>query len=147
MRNEKLILTKENIAMASYDTLKELYGGQDSSKEFFNIINILEDASLKYKQIQSCLLPETSTLLLVNSFKRKRKVYTQTIQIALTKVDKLANKVLLLMARFEPQELFYKALDLVFGGYETVTYNYIIYFDKNTNEDEVTIVNKTGILK
>lgn len=147
MRNEKLILTKENIAMASYDTLKMIYGNQDGSKEFFDLIDLLKDASLKYKQIQSCLLPETSTLLLVNSFKRKREVYTQTIQIALPKVDKLANKVLLLIARFVPEDLFYKAIDLVFGGYETVTYNYIIDFDKNTNKDEITIVNKTGILK
>ena len=147
MKNGKLILTSENIAMANYETLKTMFGNQDGAKEFFNVVDILKDASLKYKQIQSCLLPETSTLLLVNSFKRKRKVYTQTIQIALPKVDKLANKVLLLLARFVPEDLFYKTIDLVCGGYETVTYNYVIDFDKNTNEDEITIVNKTGILK
>lgn len=147
MKNGKLILTQENIAMANYETLKKICGGQDGSKEFFNIVDILKDASLKYKQIQSCLLPEASTLLLVRSFKEGRKVYTQVMQIALPKVDKLANKVLLLIARFEPQELFYKAIDLVFGGYETLTYNYIVDFDKNTNEDEITSVNKTGILK
>ena len=74
-------------------------------------------------------------------------MYTQTMQIALPKVDKLANKVLLLIARFVPEDLFYKAIDLVFGGYETLTYNYIADFDKNTNEDEITSVSKTGILK
>ena len=147
MKNGKLILTSENIAMANYETLKMVYGGQDGSKEFFNIVDILKDASLKYEQIQSCLLPETSTLLLVRTFKKKRKVYTQTMHIALPKVDKLANKVLLLIARFVPEDLFYKAIDLVFGGYETLTYNYIIDFDKNTNEDEITSVSKTGILK
>lgn len=147
MKNGKLILTSENIAMANYETLKMVYGGQDGSKEFFNIVDLLKDASLKYKQIQSCLLPETSTLLLVRSFKKGRKVYTQTMQIALPKVDKLANKVLLLIARFIPEDLFYKAIDLVFGGYETLTYNYIADFDKNTNEDEINSVSKTGILK
>ena len=147
MKNGKLILTQENIAMANYETLKMVYGGQDGSKEFFNIVDLLKDASLKYKQIQSCLLPETSTLLLVRSFKKGRKVYTQTMQIALPKVDKLANKVLLLISRFVPQDLFYKTIDLVFGGYKTLTYNYIINFDKNTNEDEITSVSKTGILK
>ena len=147
MKNGKLILTSENIAMANYETLKTMFGNQDGAKEFFNVVDILKDASLKYKQIQSCLLPETSTLLLVNSFKRKRKVYTQTIQIALPKVDKLANKVLLLLARFVPEDLFYKTIDLLFGGYETLTYTSIIDFDRNTNEDEITSVNKTGILK
>ena len=147
MKNGKLILTSENIAMANYETLKMVYGGQDGSKEFFNIVDILKDASLKYKQIQSCLLPETSTLLLVRSFKKGRKVYTQTMQIALPKVDKLANEVLLLIVRFIPEDLFYKAIDLVFGGYETLTYNYIADFDRNTNEDEITSVSKTGILK
>ena len=147
MKNGKLILTKENIAMANYETLKMLYDGQDGSKEFFNIIDMLKDASLKYEQIQSCLLPETSTLLLVRSFKKGRKVYTQVMQMALPKVDKLANKVLLLIARFVPEDLFYKAIDLVFSGYETLTYNYIADFDKNTNEDEITSVSKTGILK
>lgn len=147
MKNGKLILTQENIAMANYETLKMIYGGQDGSKEFFNIIDMLKDASLKYEQIQSCLLPETSTLLLVRSFKKKRKVCTQIIQIALPKVDKLVNKVLLLISRFVPQDLFYKTIDLVFGGYETLIYNYVADFDKNTNEDEITSVNKTGILK
>ena len=147
MKNGKLILTKENIAMANYETLKMIYGNQDGSKEFFNIIDMLKDASLKYEQIQSCLLPETSTLLLVRSFKKGRKVYTQVMQMALPKVDKLANKVLLLIARFVPEDLFYKAIDLVFSGYETLTYNYIADFDKNTNEDEITSVSKTGILK
>lgn len=147
MKYGKLILTQENIAMANYETLKMIYGNQDGSKEFFNIIDMLKDASLKYEQIQSCLLPETSTLLLVRSFKKKRKVCTQIIQIALPKVDKLANKVLLLISRFVPQDLFYKTIDLVFGGYKTLTYNYIIDFDKNTNENEITSVNKTGILK
>lgn len=147
MKNGKLILTKENIAMANYETLKMIYGNQDGSKEFFNIIDILKDASLKYGQIQSCLLPEASTLLLVRSFKEGRKVYTQVMQIALPKVDKLANEVLLLIVRFIPEDLFYKAIDLVFGGYETLTYNYIINFDKNANEDEVTNISKTGILK
>lgn len=147
MKYGKLILTQENIAMANYETLKTMFGNQDGSKEFFNIVDLLKDASLKYKQIQSCLLPEASTLLLVRSFKEGRKVFTQTVQIALPKVDKLANKVLLLIARFVPQDLFYKAFDLVFGGYETLTYNYIIDFDKNTNENEITSVNKTGILK
>ena len=106
MKNGKLILTSENIAMANYETLKMVYGGQDGAKEFFNIVDLLKDASLKYEQIQSCLLPETSTLLLVRSFKKKRKVYTQTMQIALPKVDKLANKVLLLIARFVPEDLY-----------------------------------------
>lgn len=147
MKNGKLILTQENIAMANYETLKKICGGQDGSKEFFNIVDVLKDASLKYKQIQSCLLPEASTLLLVRSFKEGRKVYTQVMQIALPKVDKLANKVLLLIARFVPQDLFYKTIDLVFGGYKTLTYNYIIDFDKNTNEDEITSVDEKGILK
>ena len=147
MKNGKLILTSENIAMANYETLKMIYGGQDGSKEFFDLIDVLEDASLKYKQIQSCLLPETSTLLLVRSFKEGRKVRTQTVQIALPKVDRLANEVLLQLARFAPQDLFYKTFDLVFGGYKTLTYNYVVDFDKNTNEDEITSVNKTGILK
>ena len=147
MKNGKLILTQENIAMANYETLKMVYGNQDGSKEFFNIVDLLKDASLKYKQIQSCLLPETSTLLLVRSFKKGRKVYTQVMQIALPKVDKLANKVLLLISRFIPEDLFYKAIDLVFGGYERLTYNYIADFDRNTNEDEITSVSKTGILK
>ena len=147
MKNGKLILTSENIAMANYETLKMIYGGQDGSKEFFNIVDLLKDASLKYKQIQSCLLPETSTLLLVRSFKEGRKVRTQTVQIALPKVDRLANEVLLQLARFAPQDLFYKTFDLVFGGYKTLTYNYVVDFDKNTNEDEITSVNKTGILK
>ena len=147
MKNGKLILTSENIAMANYETLKTMFDGQDGSKEFFDLIDVLEDASLKYKQIQSCLLPETSTLLLVRSFKEGRKVRTQTVQIALPKVDRLANEVLLQLARFAPQDLFYKTFDLVFGGFETLTYNYIINFDKNTNRNEVTSVNKTGILK
>lgn len=147
MKNGKLILTQENIAMANYETLKKVFVGKDGSKEFFNIVDTLKDASLKYKQIQSCLLPEASTLLLVRSFKEGRKVYTQVMQIALPKVDKLANEVLLLISRFIPEDLFYKAIDLVFGGYETLTYNYIINFDRNTNEDEVTNISTTGILK
>lgn len=147
MKNGKLILTQKNIAMANYETLKKICGGKDGSKEFFNIVDTLKDASLKYKQIQSCLLPEASTLLLVRSFKEGRKVYTQVMQIALPKVDKLANEVLLLIVRFIPEDLFYKAIDLVFGGYETLTYNYIINFNKITNEDEVTNISTTGILK
>lgn len=148
MKNGKLILTKENLAVADYDTLKMIYGSQDGSEEFFNIIDLLKDNSLRTKQIQSCMISKTSTLILVNSFKNKREVVTQVIQISLTKPDKLANSVLLMLATANPTDLWCNSFHLMLSpNCTSLNYHYTIEFNKEHNRYEVADVYEHGVIR
>ena len=148
MKNGKLILTKENLAVADYDTLKMIYGNQEGSKEFFDLIDLLKDNASRTKQIQSCMISKTSTLLLVHSFKKKRKVITQVIQISLTKPDKLANSVLLMLATANPTDLWCNSFHLMLSpNCTSLNYNYTIEFNKEHNRYEVADVYEYGVIR
>ena len=148
MKNGKLILTKENVTVADYDTLKMIYGGQEGSKEFFDLIDLLKDNASRTKQIQSCMISKTSTLLLVHSFKKKRKVITQVIQISLTKPDRLANSVLLMLATANPTDLWCNSFHLMLSpNCTSLNYNYTIEFNKEHNRYEVADVYEHGVIR
>lgn len=149
MKNGKLILTSENIAMANYETLKMVYGGQDGSKQLFDIAKLFKQYSKETGRFQSCFIPKMSALVLVTTYKHCTGFVTNVVVITLPKQDELGRDVLLRIVAINPLDLYLNSYHLSHGPHiESLTYNYTIdLFDKEHNKYEVVDVNAEGILK
>ena len=60
MKNEKLVLTKENVTITNYDFLEKRFGGYKKLKGILDVIKMLCEDSKRTKQIKSFALPEMS---------------------------------------------------------------------------------------
>ena len=148
MKNGKLILTKENIAMANYETLKMVYGGQEGSKQLFDIAKLFKQYSKETGRFQSCFIPKMSALVLVTTYKHCTGFITKVAVITLPKQDELGRDALLRIVAINPFDLYINLYHLSSNPYiESLTYTYTVdLLDKEHNKYEVVDVDTEGLI-
>ena len=146
MKNGKLILTKENLMTANYDTLKKLYGGREGTKDFLDLIKMMCDEAKRTKQIKSFMIPKNALTVMIYYLPKVKDCLIELI--AFPKPDELVKSVLLMLITESPYNLYYNITQLA-GNYRcsTLTYNYTITYNKEHGKYEVKGINTEGILK
>ena len=148
MKNEKLILTKENVTFVDYKNLKKTFAGQEGSKQLFDIAKLFKQYSKETKQFQSCFIPEMSALVLVTTYKHCTGFATNVVVVTLPKQDELGRDTLLRIVTMNPLDLYINSYHLCCNSsIESLTYNYIIDFNKEHDKYEVVDVDAKGILE
>ena len=146
MKNEKLVLTKENVIITNYDFLEKRFGGYKKLEGILDIIKMLCEDSKRTKQIKSFALPELSLTVVLFYVPKVKECLIELIH--LPKADELTNNVLSMLITANPYNLHYSVLQLV-SNYKcnTLTYNYTIAYNKEHGKYEIDDINIKGILK
>ena len=145
MKYGKLILTKENVMTANYETLKERYGRKEA-ENFLNLVKIMCDDAKRTKQIKSFMLPDSALTVMIYYLPKVKDCLIELI--GFPKPDESVKNALLMLITADPYKLYYNIIELVSNyKYSTLTYNYNITYNKERNIYEVDDVNVEGILK
>ena len=146
MKNGKLILTKDDMVLIDYNTLKRLYGNDKEAQASIELIDILKEQSTETKAIQSYM--NSSTLTMICSRPDDLPALILQINVKNNQPIQLAESALLMIATAATADLFYKSLRVVLEDkFKTLTYDYRIEYSKEHNRYEVADVNDEGILK
>ena len=145
MRNEKLILTRENLMTANYDTLKKLYGDREGTKNFLDLIKMMCDEAKRTKQIKSFMIPKSSLTVMIYYLPKVKDCLIELI--GFPKTDELVKSVLLMLITASPYNLYYNITQLASNRYSTLIYDYTVTYNKEHGKYEVDDVNVEGILK
>ena len=148
MKNEKLILTKENVTIVEYKDLKKTFAGQEGSKQLFDIAKLFKQYSKETGRFQSCFIPKMSALVLVTTYKHCTGFVTNVVVITLPKQDELGRDALLRIVAINPLDLYINSYHLYYNPYiESLTYTYTVeLLNKEYDKYEVVDVNAEGFI-
>ena len=146
MKNEKLVLTKEDVTITNYDFLEKRFGGYKKLEGILDIIKMLCEDSKRTKQIKSFALPEMSLTVVLFYVPNVKESLIELIY--LPKANELTKNVLSMLITANPYNLHYSILQLA-SNYKcsTLTYNYTVTYNKERGKYEVEDINIKGILE
>lgn len=146
MKNEKLVLTKENVTITNYDFLEKRFGGYKKLKGILDVIKMLCEDSKRTKQIKSFALPEMSLTVVLYYVPNVKESLIELIY--LPKANELTKNVLSMLITANPYNLHYSILQLA-NNYKcsTLTYNYTVAYNKERGNYEIDDIDIKGILE
>ena len=146
MKNEKLVLTKENVTITNYDFLEKRFGGYEKLKGILDVIKMLCEDSKRTKQIKSFALPEMSLTVVLFYVPNVKESLIELIY--LPKANELTKNVLSMLITANPYNLHYSILQLA-SNYKcsTLTYNYTVAYNKERGNYEIDDIDIKGILE
>ena len=146
MKNEKLVLTKEDVTITNYDFLEKRFGGYKKLEGILDIIKMLCEDSKRTKQIKSFALPEMSLTVVLYYVPNVKESLIELIY--LPKANELTKNVLSMLITANPYNLHYSILQLA-SNYKcsTLTYNYTVAYNKERSKYEVDDIDIKGILE
>ena len=146
MKNEKLVLTKENVTITNYDFLEKRFGGYKKLEGILDIIKMLCEDSKRTKQIKSFALPEMSLTVVLYYVPNVKESLIELIY--LPKANELTKNVLSMLITANPYNLHYSILQLASNHKcSTLTYNYTVAYNKERGNYEIGDIDIKGILE
>ena len=146
MKNEKLVLTKEDVTITNYDFLEKRFGGYKKLEGILGVIKMLCEDSKRTKQIKSFALPEMSLTVVLYYVPNVKESLIELIY--LPKANELTKNVLSMLITANPYNLHYSILQLA-SNYKcsTLTYNYTVAYNKERGNYEIDDIDIKGILE